>query len=158
MKKMKTLGWREWIRLDDLGLPAIKVKVDTGARTSALHAFKVRKFRRKGVLWVRFCIHPIQGDNETVVQCEAEVVDRRPVTDSGGHTTERYVIRSRVTLGEHSWPIEMTLTNRDNMKFRVLLGRTALGKEYLVNPAVSFLCGGTVAHPPGTALLAEVQE
>ncbi|MES9959554.1 MAG: ATP-dependent zinc protease [Sedimenticola sp.] len=147
-KKKQTLGWREWIVLGDLGLPPIKAKVDTGARTSALHAFKVRAFRRKGERWVRFSIHPRQGDLETVVECEAPVIDRRRVTDSGGHTQDRYVIRSRLTLGDESWPIELTLTNRDNMKFRALLGRTALKGRFLVDSGVSFRCGGDKQTPP----------
>ncbi len=151
MKKKNTLGWREWIALDDLGLPPIKAKVDTGARTSALHAFRVRGFRRKGVRWVRFDIHPIQGDTTTVVSCEAPVVDKRPVTDSGGHTTERYVISTKLYLGGECWPIELTLTNRDNMKFRALLGRTALQGRFLVDSAKSFCCGGTKQSPPENA-------
>jgi hypothetical protein len=148
MKHRPILGWREWIHLDGLGLPPIKAKVDTGARTSALHAFRVRGFRRKGERWVRFDIHPIQGDTTTVVHCEAPVVDKRAVTDSGGHTTQRYVIRCQVTLGDESWPIELTLTNRDNMKFRALLGRTALEGRFLVDSETSFHCGGNKHTPP----------
>ncbi len=155
MKKRQTLGWREWICLDDLGLPPIKAKVDTGARTSALHAFRVRSFVRKGERWVRFDIHPIQGDNNTIVHCEAPVVDRRPVTDSGGHTTERYVIRSQLSLGGGSWPIELTLTNRDNMRFRALLGRTALKGRFLVDSASSFRYGGTEQSPPDNLITAQ---
>jgi hypothetical protein len=148
LKKKKTLGWREWIILEDIGLPPIKAKVDTGARTSALHAFKVRGFNRRGERWVRFCIHPTQGDNVTVVQCEAPVADKRAVTDSGGHTQERYVIISRVSLAGESWPIELTLTNRDNMRFRALIGRTALKGRFLVDSADSFCCGGNKTTPP----------
>jgi hypothetical protein len=146
----KILGWREWIHLEGLGLPPIKAKVDTGARTSTLHAYKVRKFTRKGEKWVRFCVHPHQRDDTTFVECEAPIIDRRPVTDSGGHTQERYVIQCRITLGDANWPIEMTLTNRDIMSFRVLLGRTAMRGRYLVDPARSFRMGGPEQYETDT--------
>jgi hypothetical protein len=146
------LGWREWIQFQSLGLPPMKAKVDTGARTSALHAFRVRAFRRHGQRWVRFHVHPQQQNPGTVVVCEAPVVDRRQVMDSGGHAEKRYVIRVEIRLHDASWPIELTLTNRDTMRFRVLLGRTALSKRYLVDAGISFRCGGTRDHPPLGAL------
>lgn len=144
------IGWREWVGFDALGLPPIKAKIDTGARTSAIHAFQVRAFRRKGKRWVRFSVHPHQREVHGAVECEARVVDRRPVTDSGGHTQKRWVIHSTVRLGDQIWPIELTLTNRDTMRFRVLLGRTALRGRYLVDSAHSFLTGGNKDAPPGT--------
>jgi len=134
----KLLGWREWIALPDLGLPHIKAKIDTGARTSCLHAFKVKGFRRKGVRWVRFHVHPHQTDRETEITCEAPVKDRRWVTDSGGHRTLRYVIETAVVIGNSRHAIELTLTNRDNMKFRMLLGRTAMRGRFLVDPEQSY--------------------
>ena len=142
------LGWREWVSFEGLGLPPIKAKVDTGARTSTLHAFKVRGFTRGGKKWVRFRVHPLQGDSSREVKCEAPVLDRRPVTDSGGHTQSRYVIHCVLRLQGERWPIELTLTNRDNMLFRALLGRTAIQGRYLVDPGRSFIQGGNRSEPP----------
>ena len=142
------LGWREWVSLDALGLPVIKAKVDTGARTSALHAFEVDTFHKAGELWVRFGVHPDQRDRERVVVCEAPVLDRRTVADSGGLREKRYVIQTRVGLAGQTWDIEVTLTDRDTMRFRMLLGRTALRGRFTVDPGRSFICGGTTAAPP----------
>jgi len=143
---MQTVGWREWVALPELGIEAIKVKVDTGARTSALHAFEVTTFERNGSEWVRFRIHPLQDNTDLERTCECPVLDRRQVTDSGGHREERVVIRSLVSLGGQSWPIEITLTDRESMKFRMLLGRTAM-QALQVNPNASFVLGGDRHQP-----------
>lgn len=140
--EVTAVGWREWLSLPDLGVDRIKAKVDTGARTSAIHAFEVDPFEKDGRQWVRFALHPNQDDTDTVTWCEAEVIDQRHVTDSGGHTEQRYVILTNIKLGQKIWPVEVTLTNRDNMLFRMLLGRTAMtAGDIVVNPALSFLSG-----------------
>lgn len=136
-----TFGWREWVSLPDLGIHRIKAKIDTGARTSALHAFEVRPYSEDGRDRVEFRMHPMQKDNETVVTCVADVLDIRTVTDSGGHKEERFTIRTMLSIGAHSWPIDATLTSRDDMSFRMLLGRTAIKGYAQVNPARSYIVG-----------------
>lgn len=138
---MVTLGWREWVALPELALPRIKAKVDTGARTSTLHAFSVRRFVEQGTPRVEFKIHPRQRNTETVVVCVADIVDERLVRDSGGHQEQRYVIMSPLSIGPYTWPIEITLTSRDDMRFRMLLGRTAIHGRATVDPARSYLVG-----------------
>lgn len=138
------LGWREWAGLPALNIDKIKAKIDTGARTSALHAFRVATYREHGGLKVSFDIHPLQYNTTRVITCTADVIDIRWVTDSGGHREQRYVIQTELQLGQASWPIEVTLTDRDEMRFRLLLGRTALiqpGQFVLINPALSYLQG-----------------
>jgi len=141
MEERTTLGWREWIGFPDLGIPQIKAKVDTGARTSCLHAFMVKPFERDGEAWVRFDIHPIQRNTDEVIRCEAPLLEKRRVRDSGGHEELRFVIRTVIAIGDQRIDAEVTLTDRDTMKFRVLLGRTAIRGHYLVDPGRSYLRG-----------------
>ncbi|QHI70873.1 ATP-dependent zinc protease [Tichowtungia aerotolerans] len=136
-----TLGWREWCALPELGIPAIKAKVDTGAKTSALHTFGVEPFSQNGVDCVRFRVHPLQRNEQVVCECVAPVKDERVVSDSGGHRELRYIIETTVSIGDKSWPIEMSLTNRDTMRFRMLLGRRAMEEKVLVDPVASYLTG-----------------
>ncbi len=137
----QVLGWREWVGFPELGISQIKAKIDTGARTSCLHAFYVEPFERDQQEWVLFDIHPIQGDSTQVIRCEAPVLDQRLIRDSGGHEELRYVIQSTVSIGSARLEAEITLTDRDSMKFRVLLGRTAIRGKYLVDSSRSYLCG-----------------
>lgn len=136
------LGWREWVSLPELDIARIKVKVDTGARTCALHAYFVEPYQRDGKLWVRFGIHPQQRTVEQAVECHAAVVDRREVTDSGGHRELRYVIRTAIVIGATAIDAEVTLTDRENMHFRMLLGRNAIIGNFTVDPELSYLQSG----------------
>ena len=132
------IGWEEWVALPGLGLPAIKAKVDTGARTSALHAHNIEPFGPASAPLVRFNVHPIAGKTDIEVTCSAPVVDRRDVTSSNGERETRYVILTQVRIGTRTWPIEVTLTNRENMAYRMLLGRQAIQEDMFVDPASSF--------------------
>jgi hypothetical protein len=134
------IGWREWVCLPELGIDHIKAKIDTGARTSALHAFSLETGRDKGVRCVHFGVHPLQRNVDEIVRCVAPIVDERNVRDSGGHREWRYVIETPLALGGRQWPVEITLTSRDTMLFRMLVGRTAMS-VLRVDPTASFLTG-----------------
>ncbi len=133
-----SLGWEEWVGLPGLALPAIKAKVDTGARTSALHAVAVEPFGTEKNPQVRFIMHPDPADPSIEVICSAKVIDRRNVTSSNGTAELRYVIASEIHVGGRSWPIEISLTNRETMGYRMLLGRSALTEGVSVVPGASF--------------------
>ncbi len=134
-------GWREWVSLPDLEIPNIKAKLDTGARTSALHTCFIEPLKGHIKPSVRFGVHPLQRINEPEIICTAEILDQRRVVDSGGHPEMRFVIITSLTLGKKTWPIEMSLTNREQMRFRLLLGRTAIREFLTIDPALSFIFG-----------------
>jgi hypothetical protein len=140
------IGWKEWLAFPEIGIPAIKAKIDTGARTSALHTFSLEAFTAAGQPMVRFGIHPLQRNRNLVLYCEAPIVDRRRVKDSGGHVENRYVIQTMAVLGEEHWPVELTLTNRDKMLFRMLLGRTALADRFIIDAGSAYLSGKKLAR------------
>ncbi len=140
--KKITIGWKEWFAFSDLGLPAIKAKIDTGAKTSSLHAFNIKTFMRDGKEYVKFQIHPLQKNQKITRICVAPIIDHRLVSDSGGKKEKRYVIESMLTIGEINLNIEITLSNRDTMAFRMLLGREAIKKaNMMVDVSKSFLQG-----------------
>ena len=135
------IGWREWIRLPDLGIEWIKAKVDTGARSSSLHASKLQVFQRGGADWVRFQIHPVQRNSSKTVEAEAEVLEYRSVRSSNGKASRRPVIITRVKLSGSTWPVEVTLASRAEMGFRMLLGREAVRRRFLIDSGRSFIAG-----------------
>lgn len=140
------VGWREWLSLPELGIPGIKAKVDTGARTSALHTGSHEIFTKDGQAWVRFVMHPLTTHPEIAVDCEAPLSDTRQVKDSGGHAEIRPFIRTLACLGDYQWEIELSLTDREAMKFRMLLGRTAMRGRFLVDPRASRLLSKDLRH------------
>ena len=135
------VGWREWAALPDLGIAAVKVKVDTGARSSALHAFDITRRDGADGAWVEFAVHPLQRDHCSTVRCRARLLDERWVRSSTGRRTFRPVIQTHIVIGEQSWPIELTLVRRDLLGFRMLLGREALRRRLVVDAGRSFLAG-----------------
>jgi hypothetical protein len=138
LKNPTIIGFREWISLPTLHLTALKAKIDTGAKTSSLHAFGIKLVKRGGKTFVKFNVHPIQKNLDLVVACAAPLIDRRVVTDSGGHKELRYVINTTIHIGGVKKVIELTLTNRETMKYRMLLGREAL-KQFYIDPSQSYL-------------------
>jgi hypothetical protein len=138
-RKLPTIGWREWVSLPDLGLDRIKAKVDTGARTSALHAIRMETFRAHGDDRVRFAVHPVQRQSSPTVECEAVMVDERHVRSSDGRRELRPVIETVLRIGDRDWPIEVTLTDRALMGFRLLLGRRAVRRKFVVDPGTSWI-------------------
>lgn len=145
MKNLKeitpTMGWREWVSFPKLEVQSVKAKIDTGARTSSLHAYNLKYFSRFGHEYVKFTVKPIQKDDSVAIVTSARLVERRKVKDSGGKVTLRPVIITPIRMGKYIWDIELTLINRDEMGFRMLLGRQAVRNRFLINPGKSFLIG-----------------
>lgn len=135
------IGWREWVALPQFNIRAIKAKVDTGARTSALHAYSVERFLYHGAPRVRFMLHPRRLRTDIAVACECDIMDERTVTDSGGHQERRIVIVTDIVLGCLRYPIELTITDRDTMRYRMLLGRSAMRDRLTVDPSLSYRAG-----------------
>lgn len=133
-RKLVTIGWWEWLTLPDLDISRVKAKVDTGARTSALHAWDIEVDETMSAGLVRFTAHPVQRDDTLVVSCEAPLVDWRVVRNSGGAEERRPVIETDIAIGGRRWTIEVTLTNRDSMGFRMLLGRTGVPADFRIDP------------------------
>ncbi len=163
MKKKKTqpaaiIGWKEWIRLPELDIPAVKAKIDTGARTSSMHTFSLEEFEANGRRMVRFGIHPLQRRRDIERFCEAPVLEERRVKNSGGHIERRYVIQTTAVIGDISWPIHITLTNRDPMLFRMLLGRKAVENRFLINPGRAYLTGRSLAKAYRTKKIKKVKK
>lgn len=131
------IGRNEWCQLPELNIPAIKTKIDTGAKTSALHALNIQSKREQGTRFVYFDVNPIQGNDQIVIHCKAPIIDNRYITSSNGHKENRYVINTLFGIGEYTWKIELTLSNRDPMRYRMLLGREAMSHRVLVNPAAA---------------------
>lgn len=141
-KKSKLIiGWREWCCLPDLGIAGINAKIDTGAKTSSLHAYKILPFSKDGELWVKFRVHPVQRHRQPEIQCQAKVEDQRDITSSNGTTETRYVIKTTMTLGAHTFATEITLSNRDEMGYRMLIGRQSLSQRFVVDPSLSYTTG-----------------
>ncbi|MEB3702480.1 ATP-dependent zinc protease [Candidatus Bealeia paramacronuclearis] len=146
-QNLKTAGWREWASLPDLGVGRIKAKLDTGARTSALHVFNTEVYEKNNREWVRFEIHPIQENDALICEsCSVPILDKRTVTSSTGHSEHRIIIETTIQMGKDLWPIEVSLANRDQMGFRFLIGRTALANRILVDPSNSYLISDTRRH------------
>jgi len=146
-KPKPVIGWREWVALPQLGVGSIKVKVDTGARSSAIHAHHMHVYERDGVQRVRFGIRPKQHDKSVEVEADCVLHEMRHVRSSTGHQQERPVVITPVTLHGETYDIELTLTNRDEMGFRMLLGRAAVRRRFLIDPGRSFLSD----DPPHTS-------
>jgi len=139
--KELVVGWEEWLELPKLGLPAVKAKVDTGARTSSIHAFMIEPYKARGKDRIRFGVHPVPDRPDITVFCTAELVEQREITSSNGETELRYIIRTPVRIGGQEWPIEISLTNRESMQYRMLFGRTALKDNVIVDPNSSCVQG-----------------
>ncbi|MEM9478196.1 MAG: RimK/LysX family protein [Verrucomicrobiota bacterium] len=156
MKDEPPIGWREWIALPDLGVEHLKVKIDTGARSSALHVENLQVETRDGIEWATFSVRPARADEDSPIPCEAEIIEYRTVTDSGGHKQQRPFIKTLARLGDVEWEILVSLTTRENMLFPMLLGRTAMAGVFQIDPSLSYTRGRFRTHE--TASDAEQEE
>lgn len=147
-RRLRLIGWREWLSLPELDVESIKAKIDSGARTSSIHAFNIRPFSDAGEPHVAFSLHPLQRRRTPAVACVARVWDQRRIRSSNGQQEMRYVIRTTVRLGEISWPIELSLTDRDEMGFRMLLGRQAIRRRFLIDTQSSYAEGRMIVEVP----------
>lgn len=158
LRELPIIGWREWVALPELQVHKLKCKVDTGAKTSALHTFYLEEFTEQGIKKIKFGLHPDQKNTATEIHCVATVTDERNVTDSGGHVEKRYVITTPLILGDKTWPIEITLTNRESMAYRMLLGRSAMSENYIVDPALSYIMGLPDTRPAPLPFLSHAHD
>ena len=133
------VGWKEWCALPELNVPLIKAKIDTGARTSSLHTLQLDPYKKNNKNYVRFIVDPLQNNPKIYKECHAEIIDFRHIKNSGGHIEERIVIHTPLRMGNQEWPIEITLTNRNSMRFRMLIGRQALKSHLLINPSKAYI-------------------
>ena len=146
------VGWREWVSLPTLGIDRIKAKIDTGARTSTLHAFDIEVVKMRGREVVRFKVHPLQRQNKKLIYCQADLYDERVIRSSSGHSALRPVIITQLKVGPCIWDIEITLTNRDKMGFRMLIGRQGRRRHLLVHPGRSFILGARKRSNEGSSI------
>jgi len=138
-RPLSIIGWRERVALPALNITSVKAKIDTGARSSALHAFDIEIFKKEDADFVRFKVHPSQSSRKKIVTAEAPLLEMRAIRSSSGQSETRPVIQTTVSIGNYQWPIELTLTNRDVMGFRLLLGRQAVRQRFLVDSSQSYL-------------------
>lgn len=137
------IGNLESCNLPDLGINDLQVRIDTGAKTSSLHVDNLKRIKVNGRPYVEFDLHPDIYNLDQTVHCKAQVFDSRRIKSSNGEVEQRCVIQTTLQLGEHQWPIELTLSNRQDMTYLMLLGREGMGNRVLVDPAESFLVNGT---------------
>jgi ribosomal protein S6--L-glutamate ligase len=135
--KELVFGWEEWVELPELGLPAVKAKVDTGAKSSSMHAFMIEPYGKPEKKRVRFGVNPVPERPDIIVYCSAELIDQREITSSNGETELRYIIKTALRIGGQDWPIEVSLTNRETMQYRMLVGRSAIRENIIVDPNLS---------------------
>ncbi len=135
------IGCEEWCSFPELGIPAIKARIDSGAKTSSIHAYNIKSFKRDKKTWVSFEINPIQKNRRVVIKCEKPVIDKRAVKSSSGISEKRYVVSTPIKIGKNTWDIELTLANRDSMGFRMLLGREAMTNRIIIDPSLVFTLG-----------------
>lgn len=131
------IGWTEWCELPGLNIPIIKAKIDTGAKTSAIHALNIKRILNEGTPYARFDLKPIQGNNKILIHCEAPIIDERYITSSNGHKEKRYIINTPLKISNECWNIELSLSNREPLKYRMLLGREAMNHRVLVHPGIT---------------------